>query len=124
MTLNLVIGLEDALQDLHHHVGRQPSTLSEIQSLRQHSFRSWIKEGHIQHVPKNIIVDTTPILVKDLRGPDTPTPNLIIRQAVRKPIVDPVGVGLFEGPHLDLTTEHPMGNLPSSINNQSNKRGR
>ena len=29
---------------------------------------------------------------------------------------------LFEGPHLDLSIEHPMDNLPSPINNQSDTK--
>ena len=121
MTSNLVIGLKDALQDSHHHVGRQPSTLTKIQSLRPHRLGRRIEDSQIQHSPEDIIVNTDLILVKDLRGPNTPTPNLIIGRAIGKPVVDPAGVGLFEGPHLDLATEHPMGNLPSPINNQSDE---
>ena len=96
MTLNLVIGLEDTLQNSHHHVGRQPSTLSKIQSLRPHRLGRWIKEGHIQHISKDIVTNANLILVKDLGGPNTPTPNLIIRQAIRKPIIDPA-TGCIEG---------------------------
>ena len=118
----LVVGLEDTLKDSHHHVGRQTGTLSKIQRLRPHRLGRRVKDSQIQHVTKDIVVNVNLVLVEDLRGPNTPTPDLIIGRAIGKPVVDPTGVGLFEGPHLDLATEHPMGDLPSPINNQSDEQ--
>ena len=70
-----------------------------------------VKKTHVQHGTQDVVIDLGPIMVEDLRRPNTPTPNLVIWRTVVKGILIPTSMGLGVGPKLDLPLQHSVHDL-------------
>ena len=49
--------------------------------------------------------------MKDLRRPDAPAPNLVVRRTIIKSVLIPTSMGLGIGPELDLPLQHSVHDL-------------
>ena len=83
-----------------------------------------VKKTHVQHGTQDVVVDLSTIMVEDLRRPNTPAPNLVVRRAVIKGVLIPASMGLGIGPKLDLPLQHSVHDLDHirSIPQFSSKR--
>ena len=109
---HLGIHLETPLKNTNDHVRNQTNPLFKGGLLRPRRSPSLlVKKTHVQHGTQDVVIDLGPIMVKDLRRPNTLAPNLVIRRAVVKGILIPARMGLGISPKLDLPLQHSVHDL-------------
>ena len=70
-----------------------------------------VKKALVERLAKDLVVELGTIVMEDLQGANTPSPNLILRRTILPGVLITTELDLMVIAHLNFPLQHPINDL-------------